>query len=364
MQNNLSTPSTDISAVLAQVVAGYITAPQKLEFSLIGHGNINDTYVITHETDTFILQKINPEVFPSPEKVTENSAKISTYIHQKAKDQRGFIFPEVLMTIDDKSFWKHSDGSVWRAQKMIKNGMVYEHVDKESQAFEIGQCLGIFHQQVDDFPAKSLDAVIPGFHHLPQYFMNYDNAVTASTRKHDDMLWFMEMVESSRADRNFFINALNRGDIALRVVHGDPKVANIIFDKESGKALTVIDLDTVGPGLLLHDLGDCLRSCCLTGNENSRNQKIYCNVDMVAAVLHGYRKSSVLTPFEKESVYDTLRLMTFELGLRFFTDYLAGDTYFKTAHPEENLQRARNQFNLATSIISQRDKIHKLVSEM
>jgi len=350
---------------LDQIVAAYVDSPFNLEFSPIGHGNINDTYVIRGGIAPFILQKINSEVFPVPEKVAENSARVSSFIHQNTKGGDEIIFPTVLPTLNGRNYCKHNDGSIWRAQKLIGNGVVFEHIKKESQAFEVGQCLARFHQQVAELQPDTLAVVLPGFHHLPGYFEKFDLALkTYQEKQGEGFLHCLEIVEENRTDSNFFIHALRDKNVTPRVVHGDPKVANIIFDQDSGTALTVIDLDTIGPGLLLHDLGDCLRSCCLTGSEDNYDQEVHCDIDMVASVLRGYAQKMSLTSFEKESIYDSLRLITFELGLRFFTDYLEGNIYFKTLQPEDNLRRALIQFNLVASIISQRDNIRSLAADI
>ncbi len=365
MQKSISKISTNIRSLLEQIVQRYTVSLATIEYSTIGQGNINDTYVIRCGADPFILQKINADVFPVPESVADNSARVSTYINQQPTKTEDLIFPEVLLTLDGKNYHKHDDGSVWRAQKMIGNGEVFEYISNINQANQIGQCLARFHQQVTGLSPDTLEIVLPGFHHLPGYLHNYDKVQAAYTdERNEEILWCAEMVEEIRSEGDFFIQALEKGDLSLRVVHGDPKVSNIIFDRNTGKALSVIDLDTVGPGLVLQDIGDSLRSCCLTGSEDGHNQEINCNVDIVEAVLRGYSQHMSLSEFEKEAIFDTLRLITFELGLRFFTDYLAGDVYFKTTFPKENLRRACNQFKLVNSIIRQRDIICSLTSKL
>ncbi len=365
MQKSNSISSTNIYSLLESVVQKFIVPPARIEYSTIGQGNINDTYVIRCGTDPFILQKINADVFPVPERVADNSARVSSYIHQQPTKSEETIFPEILLTLDGKNYCKHDDGSVWRAQKMIGNGEVFEYISNTNQAVEIGQCLARFHQQVAGLSPDTLEIALPGFHHLPGYLHNYDKVLGNYTdERSEEIRWCIEVIEAIRSEGNFFIRALEKGELSLRVVHGDPKVSNIIFDRHTGKALTVIDLDTVGPGLVLQDIGDSLRSCCLTGSEDGYNQEINCNIEILEAVLCGYSKHMSLSEFEKEAIYNTLRLITFEIGLRFFTDYLAGDVYFKTTFPKENLQRACNQFKLVNSITRQRDIICSLTSKL
>lgn len=365
MQKNHPPPSSDHQNLLEYVAAAFIDSSQIQEITPIGYGNINDTYLIRCGVDHIILQKINPEVFPKPEEVAENSARVSTHIHQKARDDGEINFPQMLSTLGGNNYWKHNDGSVWRAQKFIENGVVFDHIRDENLAFHAGKCLADFHYKVADLPSDNLKSVLPGFHDLPGYLEKYDYALSNhSVECNSESLWCIAMVERNRGDGDFFIRALERGDVSLRVVHGDPKVSNIIFNKENNTALSLIDLDTVGPGLLLQDLGDCLRSCCFAGSEEQQNLMIHCDIDIVGAVLRGYYQHMPLSPFEIQAVYDALRLLTFELGLRFFTDYLAGNVYFKTEHPEENLQRACNQFKLTASIMSQKKAIRGLTSQI
>ncbi len=365
MQKSISTTSTNIRSLLEHIVQRYAVSRATIEYSVIGQGNINDTYVIRCGAEPFILQKINPDVFPVPERVADNSARVSTYIHQQPTKSEETVFPEVLLTLDGKNYYKHDDGSVWRAQKLIGNGEVFEYISNTEQAIQIGQCLARFHQQVAGLSPDTLEIALPGFHHLPGYLHNYDQVLGAyEDKQSEEILWCIEIIEAIRSEGDFFIRALENGDLSLRVVHGDPKVSNIIFDRDTGKALTVIDLDTVGPGLVLQDIGDSLRSCCLTGSEDGNHQEVSCNVEILEAVLRGYSQHMSLSDFEKEAIYDTLRLITFEIGLRFFTDYLAGDVYFKTTYPKENLHRACNQFKLVDSIIRQRDIICSLTSKL
>ena len=241
------------------VLRAFFGRGQRCRWSVIGQGNINDTFLVHSGRGSFILQRINGEVFPDPEFVAENTAQVSSHIRDVLNVHDIAAFPEVFPTVHGQNYFKDSNGAVWRAQKYISNSMVYESLQRPEQAFEIGRCLGRFHRICKTLSPATLKETLPGFHDLPKYIGKFEEAwAVRLTQSSDDLLLCLDCVERLKEQSSFFTDSEQRGELQLAVTHGDPKVSNVLFDNRGDRALTLIDLDTVGPGLILQDLGDCL----------------------------------------------------------------------------------------------------------
>ena len=347
---------------IKSVLLAFLGGGADYEWSVIGQGNINDTFLVRNEQGSFVIQRINGAVFPNPASVAENSALVSAHICRTQNKTRVAAFPQILTTSDGQNFYKDNQGSIWRAQKYIENTISYARVENSRQALETGKCLGRFHRMVQDLPAAALTKILPGFHNLPKYLSKFNGAWSAFSGQSSDELQFcLECINENKSFVNFFEDAVQRGDLSLAVTHGDPKISNVLFDKKSVRALTLIDLDTVGPGLILQDLGDCLRSCCCRTGENAFDAVTECEPDFAAQVVAGYLEEKDLSGFEHEHLYTALHLITFELGVRFLTDYLEGNQYFKVENKDDNLRRALIQFRLVISIREQQDILCSLI---
>ena len=225
--------------------------------------------------------------------------------------------------------------------------------------------LGQFHRLLSSMNPLSLRDTLPGFHETPKYLEKYDTVIRTAEAQ--------ELIESSMEVRNLqrFVeerreysavlqNALKAGELGIRLIHGDPKVSNIMIDEDTGKGTAIVDLDTAKPGLIHYDFGDALRSLCnREGEETSDFGKVVFDLDLCEAFVRGYMTYArdFLTEDDKKYLYDAIRLITFELGLRFFEDYLSGSVYFKVKSPEQNLQRAKVQFRLCESIETRKRQI-------
>lgn len=362
MQTHIPIVSQQLSAHLDTVARRFVDTSEELQYYELGQGNINDTFLVVSAKSTFILQRINGRVFAEPGKVAHNSVMVSSYIHNGIAKSRGLKIPWIIKTSAGENCFIDGKGETWRAQSFIADSRVYDRVGSPSQAFQVGRCLALFHQGVDGLALDIMEEVLPDFHNLPRYLEKYDNALADSpVTVSPELRYCLDAVSRQRKAAFFFENAVDRGDIVPQVVHGDPKISNFLFDKKTGEAVAMIDLDTVGPGLILYDIGDCLRSCCCPTAEQDRDAVI-CDTAIVEAVLSGYRGERMLEKFEGDHVYDALLLVTFELGVRFVTDYLQGNRYFKVSGPEDNLHRAMVQFHLLESIASQRRIIEKMVT--
>ncbi|ELS00389.1 putative homoserine kinase type II (protein kinase fold) [Xenococcus sp. PCC 7305] len=341
-----------------------------------GQGNINHTYLVNLNDDqAFILQRINTKVFRQPALVMANMGILGEHIEQKLQGQafeqalnnhRRWEFPKILRSQAGADHYICEAGNFWRVISFIGNSQCFDVITNSEQAQEVGYGLGKFHALVSDLPVTKLADTLEGFHITPNYLQNYEQVLSQTIMPSSSESDYCRKFIHDRADwANVLENAKAEGILQLRTIHGDPKVNNIMFDRERGKAIAMIDLDTVKPGLVHYDIGDCLRSGCnLLGEETSQWQKVTFDLELAEAILEGYFKiaQEFLTPQDYAYIYDAIALITFELGLRFFTDYLAGNIYFKVNYPEHNLMRALVQFQLTTSIESQEKLLRQIIA--
>ena len=219
---------------------------------------------------------------------------------------------------------------------------------------------------VSDLRVHKLADTLEGFHITPNYLQEYEQVraktdIAASSESN----YCQEFIQARADWATVLENAKEQGILQLRTIHGDPKINNIMFDRDRLKAIAMIDLDTVKPGLVHYDIGDCLRSGCkLLGEETQNWQEVAFNLELAEAILSGYFAiaQAFLTTHDYEYIYDAIALITFELGLRFFTDYLAGNVYFKVNYPEHNLLRALVQFQLTASIEAQEKLLRQIIA--
>jgi hypothetical protein len=339
-----------------------------------GSGNINDTFLVTldsSESQYFVLQRINTQVFRQPELIMQNMCIFTEHVRKRLQStpvNRRWEVPRVLLTKDAQDHWKDADGSFWRAISFIEGSQSFDTMHDRSHAQEIGYALGMFHNLISDLAPEKLADTLEGFHITPLYLQHYDKVLaTASIRKTAEINYCLEFVSDRQTFAHILENAKAEGKLPLRLMHGDPKINNVMFDTATQLAVSVIDLDTVKPGLVHYDIGDCLRSGCNPAGEETENcENIYFDTDLCQGILAGYLgvAKAFLTENDYAYIYDAIRLITFELGLRFFADYLAGNVYFKVKHPEHNLARAIVQFKLTESIESQEMQIQKIIKDI
>ncbi|AFZ00041.1 phosphotransferase enzyme family protein [Calothrix sp. PCC 6303] len=342
-----------------------------------GNGNINGTYLVTldvSENKHFILQRINTQVFHQPELVMQNMNVFTQHIDQKVKkypfaNNRRWEIPLVLKTQEQQDYIIDSNGSFWRAISFIEGATTFDTVQDNQHGNEVGYVLGMFHNLISDLPCEQLADTLPGFHITPRYLENYHQVLQLHNPKNPstDVKYCLDFVRDRVNWAHVLENGKSQGQLCLRPTHGDPKVNNIMIDNVTGEGISIIDLDTVKPGLIHYDIGDCLRSSCNSlGEETQTWENVVFDTDICQTVLQGYLgvAKNFLTDADYKYIYDGIRLIAFELGLRFFTDHLAGDIYFKTKYPEHNLARALVQFKLTESIESQEVSICNIIHEL
>lgn len=339
-------------------------------------GNVHDTFLVTNRnSDNLILQRLNKAVFPNILHVMENLFFLSEYcIAKRAEypdsEEFRWQFPFVVPTQTGWSFLDFQD-ECWRAFSYIGDSRLIEKIDSLKIANEVGRALGGFHKSVFGLDPSRLHDTLPGFHITPLYLSHYDTVIMSlsdSALQDERVAFCRRFVEKRRSVAPVLEKARALGKLALRVIHGDPKLANILFNTKGDKAIALIDLDTVKPGLILYDLGDCLRSCCnRSGGEDCDDLELVAfDPAICEAVLEGYLAvgAEIVSSADYDYLYEAIRLIPFELGLRFFTDYLEGNVYFKTYDVEQNLKRALVQFRLVESIEQQKDEICTIISEL
>ncbi|MHC5735176.1 phosphotransferase enzyme family protein [Nostoc sp.] len=339
-----------------------------------GSGNINDTFLATLDSSKeqhFVLQRINTQVFRQPQLIMQNMRTLTEHVQKRLQDtplNRRWEVPRVLLTKNDQDHWKDADGSFWRAISFIEGSQSFDSMRDRSHAKEIGYALGMFHNLISDLPAEKLADTLEGFHITPFYLQHYEEVLPkTSVPQSSEVNYCLQFVSDRQTFAHILENAKAEGKLPLRLMHGDPKINNVMFDIVTQRAVSVIDLDTVKPGLVHYDIGDCLRSGCNPAGEETENwESIYFDTDLCQEILQGYLAvaKAFLTENDYAYIYDAIRLITFELGLRFFADYLAGNVYFKVKYSEHNLARAIVQFKLTESIESQETQIHKIIQDM
>lgn len=327
-----------------------------------GNGIINDTYRVTidsHGMRELILQRINPHVFHRPVWIMENLRTLLDHVRQRQTGarhgRRGFRLPKIYTTREHEDYLIAPEGGFWRAIGFIEHTHSIDTIADLSQAEEVGFALGRFHRLVHDLGPSRLHQTLPGFHVTPRYLERFSGVVSMSetSSPSQEMEFCFSFVEARRPLAGVLEEGKQLGLLCLRPIHGDPKLNNFLFDRESGRAASLIDLDTVQPGLVHYDIGDCLRSCCNTAGETPDElSAVSFDVDICQSVLIAYfnETRSFLTGHDFDYLYDAIRLIPFELGVRFITDYLEGNKYFKVHEPEQNLWRALTQFKLTADI--------------
>ena len=343
----------------------------------LGNGNVNETFLVQlngNNQANFVLQRLNTAVFSKPELVMQNLLALSDHVDQKLSEGipqlngRRWELPRPLKWADGKRDCLEENGNFWRAITFIDNANCLEVLQDLQQAREVGFGLGMFHLLISDLPATALADTLEGFHITPNYLAEYQQVL-----KHSQLIasadaeWCIKFIQQRQALAAVLEAAKARGELQLRPIHGDPKINNLMLDAESGQAIALIDLDTVKPGLVHYDIGDCLRSGCNPlGEETTNLAAVHFDLQLCEAILEGYL--SVARGFLNEAdhhyLYDAIRLIPFELGLRFFSDYLNGSVYFRSDFPNHNLQRALVQFKLTESIEAQEQEIRAILERL
>ncbi len=364
---------------LSQLIQNFNVSGRLVTVMPTGNGNVNDTYLAifrnTFEEYQVILQRVNSHVFPDPSLIMRNLRTVTAHVHDKLeKDSeradRIWQMPKIVQTREGCDYFADDSGALWRVITKIPSATAFDEAQSPEHARECGTVLGYFHWLLSDLDPARIADPLPGFHITPRYLSGYDQIVESVPEARDRLSSSMEarrmaaFIEKRREFATVLQKALLCGELRQRMMHGDPKVNNIMIDDFTGKGTAMIDLDTISPGLVHYDFGDAVRSICNpAGEEEPDLRKVVLDLELFEAFCSGYLEQAEMFMSETSKAYlfDSVRLITFELGLRFFQDHLAGNVYFKTTYPEQNLHRARVQFKLCESIEVRESMLRKLI---
>lgn len=313
------------------------------------HGFINDTYIVTfrgaEHTARYVLQRVNNSVFGQPDDVMNNLRVITDHLKKKCDDSGWQIqFAEIVKTRDGKDFYRGTDGNVWRVTTYIENAKAYDTIQGLWHAEECGKTLGRFLDLVNDIDVAKIKTTIPGYHVPSEYLRQYDETPKGGAPRE-----LIEFVERHREEAVELENAERAGILQKRIIHGDPRLNNIMIDERNRNGIAMIDLDTASPGLVQMDFGDAVRSICNPAGEDVRSlEDVSFRLDVYESFSKGFFETadSFLTTEDRKYMVKAVKILPFELGLRFFTDHLRGDKYFKVHYHGQNLKRAMGQFKL------------------
>ena len=354
-----------------EICASFCIGGKYLGCRELSTGNINNTYQVHYVRDGidkhYIVQRINKSVFKNPEQVMDNIVRVTAFVRENIEKKhlstKRFVL-RVFLGKDGRPFVIDNKGDYWRCYRFIADSVTYDSTDDLTIIENAGRAFGRFQNCLDGFDASSLYITIPDFHNTVKRYEDFHQAVEVDVagrvksvqKEIDDILSF--------EDRAIVLQKyLDNGSIPLRVTHNDTKCNNVCFDKVTGEALAVLDLDTVMPGAVAHDFGDAVRFIAnTTVEDNPDTEKVSLDLKKYEAFTKGFipEVSHTLTELEKETMNLGVLTMTVELAARFLTDYISGDTYFHVKYPGHNLDRARNQIALAKDILSKKEQLEKI----
>lgn len=347
-------------------------------FKGFGNGHINNTYIsVRNQGGTLVRythQRINKNVFKNPEQVVQNIHNVTGHIYNKlADEQNGSISPsrrvlQIVPAKDGKLWYIDDAGDYWRTYVFIEHASTLEVMSGTDLAYKVGKAVGTFQKQLSDYTGPVLYETIPRFHDMYWRYEQFDEAVAFD--KADRLSSVKDEVDFLQANRDrgmILSDGLANGTLKSGITHNDTKLNNILFDDATGEAICMIDLDTVMPGTVLFDTGDLIRTATNTGAEDERDlSKVGFNADLFRALIGGYMSeaSEFLTDYEKSLIAESGRVFAQIMAVRFLTDYLNGDVYYKIERPSHNLDRTRTQLTLMKSMDAQKTEIESIMRDL
>lgn len=355
-----------------EIAAAFPCEGTYLGEELYGSGHINDTYKASYDVDgsivNYIHQRINHKIFKDVPGLMENIGRVTRYQRKKFESSGADAIDRRVLTlvptVDGNDYYRDLEGNFWRTYVFVEGAVGIDVVENTEQAFEAAKAFGEFQCQLADMPGR-LHETIPGFHHTRSRFDTLIKAIEEDPfNRAADVNNEIEFALAREGLVDTVIDLMASGEIPERVTHNDTKLNNVLIDEVTGKGMCVIDLDTVMPGSVLYDFGDMVRTTTTRAPEDESDlSNVYMDIDYFEALINGYLEtaSGFLTPKEKELLPLSGRLITFEIGLRFLTDYLQGDVYFKTHREGHNIDRCRKQFKMVESMEEQMDAMQRIV---
>ena len=360
--------------VLAEVIAAYDFPATLLGAVRYGQGHINDTFCVIcqpQEGDAirYILQGLSLAAFPRQDELMENFIGITSYLREKIIANGGDPMRETLSLVktkDGKDYYTDATGKVWRLTPFIENTDCFQSATPE--LFEASaRCFGRFQYMLQGYPAETLHEAIVNFHNTEDRFAKFEAALAADKLgRAKDVQEEIQFVLDRKADCSVALQALRDGKLPLRVTHNDTKLNNILIDRDTHEGICVIDLETTMPGLSMNDFGDSIRFGANHSKEDEKDlSKVNFDIELYEVFTRGFLEGAQgsLTPAELEYLPWGARLMTLECGIRFLTDYLDGDNYFRIHYADQNLDRTRTQFKLVKDMEEQFEAMAAVVAK-
>ena len=353
---------SDETEVMREAASHFAFEGRLIHTEPYGCGHINDTHCLWFDRGSFppvryILQKINTGIFRDVDGLMNNITLVTDHIRKKLAAEggdygRGTL--TVIPTTDGEPYYRAPDGGCFRAYKFVENTVSLQSAENPAQFGSLAAAFGKFQNQLADFDASLLAETIPDFHNTVKRFENFASSVKADrAHRRTAAEKEIEFAMSREADAGVLVGMLAKGELPLRVTHNDTKLNNVLFDAVTGEAVCVIDLDTVMPGLVHYDFGDSIRFGASTAAEDEKDlDRVSMSLELFEAYTRGFIAScgGKLTEAETEYLPFSAKLLTYECGIRFLSDYLDGDTYFRIHYPEQNLDRCRTQLKLVADM--------------
>jgi len=352
------------------IFSNFAVEDEVVDIRPFGGGHINDTYLVTCANSKYTLQRINDAVFTRPVQVMENILRITRHLAAKISAAGGDPTREtlnVILTRDGGNHYHDEDAGYFRVFTFVDGARSYPKVEQPVHFYNAARAFGKFQNMLSDFPAAELHETIPNFHNTVSRYNDLLKAAESDTAGRRASVEAELQFALDRKDKcALILNAIEAGEVPVRVTHNDTKYDNILIDDESGEGICIIDLDTVMPGSMLYDYGDSLRFGTNAGAEDDQNlDNVYCDLELFEQFTKGYLEvlGKELTDREIELMPMAGQIITLECGMRFLTDHLNGDTYFRIHRPDHNLDRARAQFKLVADMEARCDEMMAIVNK-
>lgn len=340
-----------------------------------GSGIINDTFLVTCKNNKgnenkYILQKINSSIFKNVEKLMENYCGVCDYLKKIVSENGGDVEREtitVVPTNSGKSYLKDSLDNYWRAIKFISDTVTYDVAESAEDFYKVGKAFGEFQNKLAGYNAENLYESIPNFHNTKERFKTFLLAIENNkARRLESVRSEVDFILEREKDTSILLDLYENGELPLRVTHNDTKISNILMDANTKNGICIIDLDTIMPGISLYDFGDAIRSGATHALEDEKDlDKVYVDLEFFEAFTKGFLEgtNSSLTEKEIEMLPMGAKVITLEQAIRFLTDYLDGDVYYKTSYSNQNLDRTRTQLKLVKDIEEKWNELNNIVNK-